>query len=226
MNSEDEADRCLRDHCGYTDADFEEILRQIDAENQKGKGMSIAESPVWKDQQFLDNLSRDFMARDFEKSRKSTKHYIDNAAQPARTLKMGNPKRGADGRVLRDGRGLAIWDQELPGTEPSTSENQQNQRIANHFRSAQGTGALFPENCASCSSYGSQADPCPIVGGLIDPASGICDLFKPKQHTENASANGKVDVTKSIMGVPLRGSDGRIIRDVRRQVVWGTTAMP
>jgi len=204
MNNEDAAEQCLQEN-GFTDADFEEIRRQIDAEDRQA--ISITESPVWKDPQFVDKLARDFAAKDLEKSRETTKHYVDSPGQPARApniSKMGNPKKGADGRVLRDARGLVIWD------SPASAEQQQNRRLAEHLRNVHASGELFPDNCANCSSYGSQANPCAIVGAAIEPNTVICDKFKAKQGTKNMRADGKIDPTKSIMGNPVRQADGSV----------------
>ena len=170
---------------------------------------SIAESPVWKDPKFLGELSQRFAAKDLEKSRETTKHYIDGGGQPARApniSKMGNPKRGADGRVLRDARGQVIWD--------TSGEGQFNPTDVNLRNAKENSG----QDCGHCVFYRSQDSACQIVGGSV-AANLICDKFTAKPTLEqrvlriqqgNMRADGKIDLTKSIMGNPVRNPDGSV----------------
>jgi len=205
MNDEDADEQCLQEN-GFTDADLEEIQRQIDAEDAAAK--SIAESPIWKDPQFVDKLAHAFAAEDLEKSRETTKHYVDSPGQPARApnvSKMGNPKRGADGRVLRDARGLVIWD------SPASEEIPAN-RIAAGLRHSESN----EYNCTHCISYKNQANPCPIVGATTAAATMVCDKFAGKPSSiKNMRADGKIDPTKSIMGNPVRQTDGSVKWEVK-----------
>ena len=230
--TDEEARRCLQ-HCG-ADEELEEILREIDGEETQEKARhlvrkfavdqemeearhkkagldSIAESSIWRDPKFLTELSRHFIAKDFEENRKITRHYIDNAGQPARApniSKMGNPKRGADGRVLRDARGEVIWD---------TSAEQQFNPTDVNLRNAQENSG---QDCGHCIFYRNQDGTCQIVGGLIADNL-ICDKFTAKptleqralriqQGTKTMTADGKIDTTKSIMGTPKRNADGSV----------------
>jgi hypothetical protein len=157
MDEEELADRCCDQpsrHCA-ADKEIEDALRQIDAEDAAAK--SILESPVWKDPQFLTKLAREIPNKEAV-GQYVAKHYVDNAGQPARApniSKMGSPKRGADGRVLRDARGQVIWD---------TSAEQQ-----------------------------------------FNPA----DVNRAPARA-NVMADGHIDLTKSIMGNPVRQADGSI----------------
>jgi hypothetical protein len=227
----EELDRCIQ-RCG-ADEELQEVLREHDAEETQTKARqilrkfavdqamegarqrqaglnSIAESPVWKDQEFLNKLSHDFMARDLEKSRETTKHYIDSAKQPATGPKslMGNPKRGADGQLVRDARGQVIWD--------TSTEQQFNPTDVNLRNAVEKSG----QDCGHCVFYRYQDGACQIVGGSV--ADNLtCDKFTAKptleqrvlsvqQGAANMRADGKIDLTKSIMGNPVRQADGSI----------------
>jgi hypothetical protein len=129
MSAEELAEWCLSQPRRRTRVDMEidDAWRQIDAEEAQAR--SIAESPVWKDPQFLNYLQRALL----EKSRETTKHYIDGqSTRPRNISRMGNPKRGGDGRVLRDARGLVIWD--------TSAEQQSNSADANLRRAEENRG--------------------------------------------------------------------------------------
>jgi len=100
------AERCLylpHKHCDADD-EIERVLRQI------ADGDSLVE--VMEDQVVSAGFLKELLRRDFEKSRETSKHYIDSAKQPSPRpkSKMGHPKRGADGRILRDASGRVIWE--------------------------------------------------------------------------------------------------------------------
>jgi hypothetical protein len=237
--SDEEGWRCLR-RCGTDNPELQEALREHDAEEAQTKARqllrkfavdevmekarqkkatldSIAESPVWKHPAFLRKLSHNFMAADLEKSRETTKHYIDSTGQPARApciSKMGNPKRGADGRLVRDARGEVIWD-----TSAQSDRIAEVNPTSAHLRKAQ-QGSL--QNCGQCASY-NQDKTCQIVTGPV--ASDLtCDKFtaipaKPLSlvvgaasrdsvQRKNVMADGRIDLTKSVMGNPVRNPDG------------------
>lgn len=187
------------------------------ARQKRAASDSIAESPVWKDQGFLNKLSQDFVAEDLKKSREETKHYIDSAKQPARPSnisRMGNPKRGADGRLVRDARGEVIWD-----TRAESDRIAEFDPASANLRKAQ-QGSL--KNCGQCATY-NQDKTCQIVTGPVS-ADLTCDKFtaipaKPLSlvvgaasrdsvQRKNVTADGKIDPTKSIMGNPVRNPDG------------------
>jgi hypothetical protein len=181
------------------------VDRAMEGARQRQAGLtSIAESSVWKDQEFLNKLSRDFMAEAFEKSRQTTRHYIDSAKQPATGPKsrMGIPRRGADGRV--------IWDEGISSGQfdPASA----------HLRKAE-QGSL--KNCGQCANY-NQNKTCQIVTGPVS-ADLTCDKFtaipaKPVSaygaasrdsgQRKNVTADGRLDPNISIMGNPKRNRDG------------------
>jgi hypothetical protein len=176
------------------------------AHQRKAALASIRESPVWKDPQFLMNLSRDFTAKDFEKSRETTKHYIDSAPK-LNVSRMGNPLRGADGQLLRDGKGQVIWGD-------TSAEGQFNPTDVN-LRNAQEKSG---QDCGHCVFYRSEGSACQVVGGSVSDNL-ICDKFTAKPTLEqrvlriqqgNMRADTKIDVTKSIMGNPVRNPDGSV----------------
>jgi hypothetical protein len=126
MSAEELAEWCLSQPTTRCDADreLEEAMRQIDAEDRRAK--SLDESPMWKEPYFS-QMERELAAADFEKSRQITKHYIDGAPQPVRApdkSRMGHPKRGADGQILRDANGLPVW--EADGDSNPTSSSRAN----------------------------------------------------------------------------------------------------
>jgi hypothetical protein len=221
FGADEELEKILResDDVAETQRKARQVLRKFavdeameEARQRQARLNSIAESPIWKSQEFLNNLSRDFMAKDFEKSRETTKHYIDSAKQPATGPKsrMGEPRRGADGQVLRDARGSIIWDEGISSGQfdPASA----------HLRKAQ-QGSL--QNCGQCAYY-NQDKTCQIVTG---PVSGdlTCDKFraipaKPVSLVYGAASrdsvqrsrttDGRIDTTKSRMGNPKRNPDG------------------
>jgi hypothetical protein len=181
------------------------------ARQRKAASDSLAESPVWKNEEFLNKLSHDFMAADFEKSRQTTRHYIDGAKQPARGPKsrMGIPRRGADGRV--------IWD---TSAESGGISAGQFAPTGVNLRKAQQGGL---QNCGQCANY-NQDKTCKIVTGPVS-ADLTCDKFtaipaKPVSaygaasrdsvQRKNVTADGKIDPNISIMGNPKRNPDGSI----------------
>jgi hypothetical protein len=177
------------------------------ARERKAALASIPESPVWKDPEFLNKLSRDFAAKFFEKSRETTKHYIDSTAR-LNVSKMGNPRKGADGRPVRDRRGLVIWD--------TSGEQQFNPTDVNLRNAVEKSG----QDCGHCVFYRYQDGACQIVGGSV-AANLTCDKFTAKptleqrvlsvqQGAANMRADGKIDLTKSIMGNPVRQADGSV----------------
>jgi len=219
------------------DEDLRSILRELDAEETQEKARhlvrkiavdqamekarqkraaldSIAESPVWKDMQFVNKLSQSFIAKDLEKSRETTKHYIDSTKQPATRLKsrMGIPKRGADGRVT--------WD--TSAESGGISAGQFDPASANLRKAQQGS----LQNCGQCAYY-NQDKTCQIVTGPVS-SDLTCDKFtgipaKPlsivvgaasrdsvQRSRPNITADGKLDPRISIMGHPVRQADGSI----------------
>lgn len=225
-----ELDRCIQ-RCG-ADEKLLDCLREGDAEEAQEKARqllrklavdealekarekraaldSIAESSVWKDPQFLNKLSHDFMAADLEKSRETTKHYIDSTKQLATGPKsrMGNPVRQADGsfkwETNAQSGGISAG-QFAPGSA--------------HLRKAE-QGSL--KNCGQCANY-NQDKTCQIVTGPVS-ADLTCDKFtaipaKPVSaygtasrdsvRRKNVTADGKLDPSISIMGNPKRNRDG------------------
>ena len=231
----EELDRCIQ-RCG-ADANLRSTLRELDAEETQIKARqilrkcavdqamekarqkraaldSIAESPVWKSMQFVNKLSQVFLAKDLEKSRETTKHYIDSTKQPATHLKsrMGHPVRQADGSF--------IWD--TSAASGGISAGQFDPASANLRKAQQGS----LQNCGQCAYY-NQDKTCQIVTG---PVSGdlTCDKFsgipaKPvslvygaasrdnvQRSRPNITADGKLDPRISIMGHPVRQADGSI----------------
>jgi hypothetical protein len=157
---------------------------------------SISESPVWKDQEFLNKLSQTFMAEAFEKSRETTKHYIDSTKQPATGPKslLGEPRRGADGQVLRDANGRVIWD---------TNTEQRVLDVQRGVKSVTADGKINPN-----------------VSRMGQPKLGLDGQVtwevndEPKTRRVNVRADGKIDPTKSLMGNPKLNADGSITWDV------------
>jgi hypothetical protein len=230
--SDAEARRCLQ--CCGADEELQETLREFDVEETQMRARqvlrkfavdrameearqrkvaldSITESPVWKDPQFLIKLSREFADPEAIKNY-IIKHYIDNAGQPARApniSKMGNPLRGADGQILRDGKGQVIWGD-------TSAEGQFNPTDVNLRNAKENSG----QDCGHCIFYRSQDSACQIVGGSVADNL-ICDKFTAKPTLEqrvlsvqrglsNMRADGKIDPTKSIMGNPVRNPDGSV----------------
>ena len=237
----EELDRCIQ-RCG-ADANLRSILREGDAEEVQEKARhlvrkiavdqamekarqkraaldSIAESPVWKDPQFLNKLSQSFIAKDVEKSRETTKHYIDSAKQHSLRPKswMGEPRRGADGRVLRDANDRVIWD--TSAESGGISAGQFDPASANLRKAQQGS----LQYCGQCAYY-NQDKTCQIVTGPVS-SDLTCDKFagipaKPVSlvygaasrdsvQRKNVTADGKIDPNISIMGNPKRNPDGSI----------------
>jgi hypothetical protein len=234
--TDEEGRRCLQ-HCG-ADEELQEILREFDAEETQTKARqilrkfavdeamekarcrkaaldSIEDSPVWKDPRVLTELSQRFMAKDLEKSRETTKHYIDSAKHSlGPKSQMGQPKRGADGQVLRDANGRVIWDT----SAQSDIEIAQFDPTSVHLGKAQ-QGSL--KNCGQCAHY-NQNKTCQIVTGPVS-ADLTCDKFgaipaKPVSLVYGAGSrdsvqrsrttDGRIDTTKSRMGTPKRNPDG------------------
>jgi hypothetical protein len=212
----DNASNALRDyrHRKYA---ADEALEK--ARCRKSALDSIEDSPVWKDPRVLTELSQRFMAKDFEKSRETTKHYIDHAGQPATGPKsrMGEPRRGADGQVLRDARGSIIWDEGI-------SSGQFDPASAGLRKAQQGS----LKNCGQCAYY-NQDKTCQIVAGPVS-ADLTCDKFgaipaKPVSlvygaasrdsvQRKNVTADGKINPNKSLMGTPKLNADGSITWEV------------
>jgi len=183
---------------------------------------SITESSVWKDPRFLGELSQRFLAKDFEKSRETTKHYIDSTKQLATGPKsrMGSPRRGADGQILRDANGRVIWD-----TSAQSDAIAQFDPASAHLRKAQ-QGSV--ETCGQCAYY-NQDETCQIVTGPVS-SDLTCDKFgaipaKPVSlvygaasrdsvQRKNVTADGKINPNVSRMGRPKLGLDGQIIWEV------------
>jgi hypothetical protein len=211
FGADEESEKILRefDDVAETQRKARQVLRKFavdeameGARQRQARLNSIAESPIWKSQEFLNKLSRDFIAKDFEKSRQTTRHYIDSAKPPATGPKsrMGNPRRGADGRV--------IWDISSGQFDPASA----------HLRKAQ-QGSL--QNCGQCAYY-NQDKTCQIVTGPVS-ADLTCDKFgaipaKPVSLVYGAASrdsvqrsrttDGRIDTTKSRMGNPKRNPDG------------------
>jgi hypothetical protein len=150
---------------------------------------SITESSVWKDPRFLGELSRRFLAKDLAKSRETTKHYIDNTGQPARTpniSEMGSPKLGTDGRVMRDAEGEVIWEVSGQSKTPYRPNVMADGRIN------------------------------PNVSMMGRPKLGLDGQVtwevndEPTPRPVNVRADGKIDATKSLMGTPKLNPDGSI----------------
>jgi hypothetical protein len=200
-----------------TQRNARQVLRRLAVDEAMGRAChrkaaldSIAESPVWKNPQFVNKLSHDFMAADFKKSRETTKHYIDSAKQPATgpKSKMGNPVRQADGSF----KWVATTQSDaIAEFDPASA----------HLHKAQ-QGSL--QNCGQCANY-NQDKTCQIVTGPVS-ADLTCDKFtgipaKPVSlmsgaasrnsvQRKNVTADGKLNPSISIMGNPKRNPDGSI----------------
>jgi hypothetical protein len=201
--AEELASQCLSRHTG-DDAYFDEICRAIDAEKASAK--SIAESPVWKDPEFLkliaEGAAKSAEAKRFEKSREETRHYIDSTSpQPRRANRtvdgkvdlsvsmMGYPKRGVDG--------LMTWD--APKVCPKCGH-------PNNLNNPNN------ENCPYCGYYWEQnAGPTRLPLNTVRAGSASRDRVDGSiDHSKNRTADGRVDVRKSILGNPVRQADGSI----------------
>ena len=155
---------------------------------------SIESSPALKDPEFWARFRREEAAKaELEKKKDQVKHYIDSAGQPARASnisKMGNPKRGADGQVLRDVNGRVIW-------EPNAEQRVLN--VQRNIKSVTADGKINPNKS--------------MMGhpklGLDGHVTWIVN-DEPKPQPVNVKADGKIDPKKSLIGTPKRNADGSI----------------
>jgi hypothetical protein len=169
---------------------------------------SITESSVWKDPRFLAELSQRFLAKDFEKSRETTKHYIDSA----------HLRKAQQGSLQNCGQ-CAYHNQD--NTCKVVTGPVSGDLTCDKFTGIPAKPVSLVYGAASRDSLQRKNV---TADGKLDPKKSLMGTPKlnadgsitwevndePKTRRVNVRADGKIDATKSLMGTPKLNPDGSI----------------